>query len=171
MPIVFRADVVRNDIPMLISRRALVATQAQLDFKTNILSRPAGEKVQATLTEGGHLALSLIPAKVAISRTSSSSIVFFSEDTCFSSDISGSSNNELTIADVLRILWRMGHATSSALKRLLLLGERQVSGRTILDAIRRCPCHRLGGKLQGPLMTKLFRIIPDVRLLLTFFTP
>ena len=100
------------------------------------------------------MTLQLIPTRCHVSRSTSDESIPRDDYSAFPKrEVSTPELDSLSGGDVLRIRWKLGHATLSSSRRLLSLSKKVVSDKLIYEAIRKCSRRRLGDKIQNPLMT------------------
>ena len=131
----------------------MVAMQLQLNFCDSTLAFPDGQVVQSLISDGGHLALDLKPARIPLGKTASAVSIFHVEEETFATEEAATEENPRIVDDVLRIHIQLGRATCTSMRRLLAISKQKVPGQMIRESIRKCARHRLYGKIQNPTMT------------------
>ena len=153
---VITADIIMNKIPMLVSRMSLIKMAAVLDFRYQSLQINGTTALKTEVSQGGHMAIQLLPAKNPVIMQSVSREVYPVShypiiDVAISEE---SSAPALTDEEILRTHQQLGHATPITLERIFKLAKRRYSSQAILDSITRCGCKRLTDKIQRPLTNK-----------------
>ena len=174
VPINLNIDIVECNIPLLISRRALVAMSAVLDFVKNRLSfgnDMNSAVVPTIITASGHVSLDLIPTPKPISKTSILPIFQSNEELILPIQPGEQEIKPLTIDEITRIHVQLGHASFSCLKRLFSVGKRKASEQEIIDAIKGCRCKRMDDRVQHPISAKYVPEFPGHTVFLDIFYP
>ena len=174
IPFVIAVDIVECSIPLLISRRSLVAMSAIIvNFSKNEMSIGELGVAKALISTSGHLALNLVPLRPPLIKASGSDKVFWSQvdrelDVSTMSEIPRTETEwetvmmqenqideqAMTPEEVKRIHLHLPHASYSATKRLLRIGKRCVSDRIIFEVLRNCTCRGIDERIQHPIVTK-----------------
>ena len=161
VPLVSEADVVACDVPLLISRKSM-GSGSNVRFQSPSIAYHSENIAPTTVSHGGHIWLTLGRSKPSIAQRSKVEFVFSADTVQTDDELPPSSageteiredpteTNTLSGAELLKIHRQIGHASFTAMKRLLRMERKTAHEQVLARSITSCGCAKMDSRSEKP---------------------
>ena len=165
----FKVDIIRLELPLLISRSSLRSMGATLDFKLERFCLPNGFQSSLILSHSGHVSIPWIPNDIV-----SDSLIDKSSETIHIEEQLPDYEEAVPLpvpSNIMKVHLHLGHADISTLVRIYRLAGHKISSSIIESALSSCSCGKIGSVPQNPIVSRYLSEFPGQSIFLDVFFP